>query len=585
MQQSRTRACARAIVIVSMLVLANSGLAAGQETDTTQSMEAITQACVPPQPPIPEPNEKPPPGVIDCPIVNGAIQAQVEVRAHGCGLTATVWGTFAPGPGPEFGKTTTQPNILYVVDQDGPLWAIDTNTGSKTLFINTRPFLVPLGAFGPGTYDERGFLGAAFHPDYQVPGSPGFGKFYTYTSEPPGTILQDTHNHFNVIREWQAADPLTPPAVHACPDESAEPPPDEAAPNQAVMLREVLRVEWPQFNHNGGAIFFGTRPADRRLLYVTTGDGGCADDQNLQQGFQLTPPCTGHGAGSEATAPNRAGNGQNPAVPWGKTLQMDPLVTASATVAEDSPLLPTGVTPKAFGLRNPWRASSDRFDLGGSGDIWVSDVGQNQVEEVDHIPDADLTRPTLCPTQGTQPVPLPNFGWHWKEGTFLFNPNLYVLFNPPSDGFVYANAPCSDADMLDPMAEYDHLEGTAVQGGFVYRGSDPDLQQLKGRYVFGDWSRRFLNGEGEVFYLDETDSTAQDPNQRHDPRIFFLTNGPLSGNTFVFGFGEDAQGNLYVMGNETGIPFKETGIMGKIVRRCAQQSFRNGFPASPDCRD
>ena len=53
----------------------------------------------------------------------------------------------------------------------------------------------------------------------------------------------------------------------------------------------------------------------------------------------------------------------------------------------------------------------------------------------------------------------------------------------------------------------------------------------------------------------------------------------------MFGFGEDAQGNLYVMGNETGIPFKETGIMGKIVRRCAQQSFRNGFPASPDCRD
>ncbi len=104
-------------------------------------------------------------------------------------------------------------------------------------------------------------------------------------------------------------------------------------------------------------------------------------------------------------------------------------------------------------------------------------------------------------------------------------------------------------------------------------------------YVFGDWSRRFLNGEGQVFYLDESDSTAQDPSKRHTPRIFFLTNGPLSNNTFVFGFGEDARGNLYVMGNETGIPFKETGIMGKIVRRCAQESFRNGLPASPDCRD
>jgi hypothetical protein len=120
----------------------------------------------------------------------GPVRLQLEVRASGAGLTAPLYGTYAPGADPAApGATTTQPNILYVVDQDGPLWAVNTRTGAKRLFINTRTQrpLMPLGAFGPGTFDERGFLGVAFHPDYQVPGAPGFGKFYTYTSERPGT--------------------------------------------------------------------------------------------------------------------------------------------------------------------------------------------------------------------------------------------------------------------------------------------------------------------------------------------------------------------------------------------------------------
>ena len=115
----------------------------------------------------------------------GPFRFQLEVRAFGSGLTAPLYGTYAPGANPAApGASTTQPNILYVVDQDGPLWAIDTRTGAKRLFINTRTQrpLMPLGAFGPGTFDERGFLGVAFHPEYQVPGAPGFGKFYTYTS-------------------------------------------------------------------------------------------------------------------------------------------------------------------------------------------------------------------------------------------------------------------------------------------------------------------------------------------------------------------------------------------------------------------
>jgi hypothetical protein len=531
------------------------------------------------------PIEDPIPGQIR----QSPLRTQLQVKSFGSGLTAPLYGTFAPGPGAEPGKTTKQPNILYVVDEDGPLWAVDTRTGAKRLFIDTskqRP-LMPVGAFGPGTYDERGFLGVAFHPDYQVPGSAGFGKFYTLTTELPGTNADTPPaDHTNALTEWQADDPLTPPPVRPASEESDDPPPEQADAPLAHPVREVAKIGWPQFNHDGGAIFFGTRPTDRRLLYLTTGDGGSADDQNQQIGFRLVP-AYGHGAGSEATAPNRDGNGQTPTVPWGKVFRFDPFTATDVTVpaGEDIPF-PPQFSLVAYGLRNPWRAASDRADLGGSGDVWLSDVGQNKLEEVDHIPEADGTRTTLCPTQkGTLGLPV-NFGWHWKEGTFGFNPNLYALPNPPSDGFVYADLRCQPPDR-DPMGQYDHDEGTAIIGGFVYRGPDPDLQGLRGRYVFGDYSRRFSgvgNGDGEVFVLREDDNC----NPRDcTPRVQYLTNGPLSGNTFMLGFGEDARGNIWALANQTGIPFKETGLVTKLVRRCADKDFVNGHPEprTPDCRD
>src|SRR5215210_6402538 len=127
------------------------------------------------------PIEDPIPGQIR----QSPLRAQLQVKSFGSGLTAPLYGTFAPGSNPAApGTSTTQPNILYVVDEDGPLWAVDTRSGAKRLFIytsNHKPSFVPVGAFGPGTYDERCFLGVAFHPDYQDPSKPGFGKFYTLT--------------------------------------------------------------------------------------------------------------------------------------------------------------------------------------------------------------------------------------------------------------------------------------------------------------------------------------------------------------------------------------------------------------------
>ena len=89
------------------------------------------------------------------------------------GLIAPNWGTSAPG----------RPDELYVVEQTGQIWAIDLKTGARRLFLDASRRLVSVGAFGPGTYDERGLLGLAFHPDYKRN-----GLFYTFTSEPNSTV-------------------------------------------------------------------------------------------------------------------------------------------------------------------------------------------------------------------------------------------------------------------------------------------------------------------------------------------------------------------------------------------------------------
>jgi glucose/arabinose dehydrogenase len=175
------------------------------------------------------------------------------------GLISPLKGTTAPG----------LPNHLFVVDQAGIVWAVNLTTGAKTPFLNVGPTglnrLVTLGVLGPNTFDERGLLGLAFHPDFQQN-----GLFYTYTSEsnagaptfpttlPPGA----TPDHQNVIAEWKAVNPANP-----------------ALGVIAASRRELMRVDWPQFNHDGGDLTFG--PDGN--LYIPMGDGGGADDADGQQ--------------------------------------------------------------------------------------------------------------------------------------------------------------------------------------------------------------------------------------------------------------------------------------------------------------
>lgn len=424
---------------------------------------------------------------IDDPIP-GAIplgSTEIQLLPSASNLAAPLWATNSPN------DTTT----LYIVDQQGQIIKLDLATGNQSVYLDLSTLLVPLGAFGPDSFDERGLLGLAFHPDFA---SNGF--LYTYTSQPlagaadystmpVGTLA----NHQSVVTEWNDPDPS-----------------DPGIPVNPASARELLRVDEPQFNHNAGALVFD----NNSLLYIAFGDGGGADDVDGQD--FVGAPMTGHGTG----------NGQDPSNPLGSILRIDPLGSNSSNgnygIPPSNPFI--GVAGHleeifAYGFRNPFRMSIDSI----SGELWVADVGQNDLEEINIV------------TAGA------NFGWNLKEGSFFFDAN------GNADGFVSNEDPGVPAGLVDPVAEYDHDEGIAVIGGFVYHGNrHPGLQ---GRYVFGDFGA-FGGSGGRLFYLDPN-------NAIQEFGIFGRTELGESLN----GFGVDGNNEIYVLSNLTGTPFGVTGTV------------------------
>ncbi len=419
-----------------------------------------------------------------------------DIRVHlqplATGLTAPNWGTFSPGDA----------DRLFVADQDGILWAIDLTTGSKTVFLDVSSRLVPLGIFGADTFDERGLLGIAFDADYTTN-----GLLYTFTSEPVSGTADfstmppaTTPNCHSVIAEWHVPDPANPGSV-------VDP----------GSRRELVRIDKPQFNHNGGGLEIGPDG----MLYISLGDGGGADDRDGQP--FISGDIIGHGCG---------GNGADNASILGSILRIDPAGSDSANgqygIPIDNPFV--GVVGLdeifAYGFRNPWRISFDAF----TGDLLAADVGQNDVEEIDVV------------------VSGGNYGWRHKEGSFFF------VFNGNEAGYVTDVPLDVPADLIDPAAEYDHDEGTAIVGGFVYRGSN--VPELAGRYVFGDFARTFSN-DGRLFYLDASSQI----------REFQMTGQPVLGLSLL-GFGRDADGEVYVLANGTGTPFGSTGVVLRIAPGC-----------------
>ena len=205
-------------------------------------------------------------------------------------------------------------------------------------------------------------------------------------------------------------------------------------------------MEQPFGNHNGGNLAFGPDG----YLYIGAGDGGSGGDPG-----------------------NRA---QDKGDILGKILRIDPEGTPPAEPNDlCDPDAAYGIPPDnpfvggsgdcdeiwAYGLRNPWRFSFDRE----TGDLWIGDVGQNAIEEIDFQP---------ASSSGGE-----NYGWRLMEGG--------TCFNPPTD--------CNDGSLILPVLQYSHGSDPcsgSVTGGYRYRG---DLYpQLRGVYFYGDFCKGTLRG-------------------------------------------------------------------------------------------
>ena len=361
---------------------------------------------------------------------------------------------------------------IFVAERAGPIRILRL----PGYGVETTPFLsIP----GVSTSGEGGLLGLAFHPDYETN-----GFLYVYITVFAGTPPFETR----IVRYQVSADP------------------DVADPGSATL---VLAFQQPANNHNGGWIGFGPDG----YLYIASGDGGDSNDDG-----------GGHTPGT--------GNAQDVTDNLlGKILRID-------VDADDFPGDPSrnyGIPPDnpfvgvsgddeiwAYGLRNPWRASFDRW----TGDLYIGDVGQNACEEVDVLP---ATSPGGA-----------NYGWRLREGV-IATPTGGVGGPPPPGAvdpifdYPHASASCSS-----PGAGF---TGNAIAGGVVYRRPVPGLD---GRYFFADtftarlWSLRWDGSAPEDFdgtnYTELTDHTG-DPSFTPDA-------GSID---FVAGFGEDAAGNLYVL--------------------------------------
>ena len=379
------------------------------------------------------------------PTLPGTATSPAQATAPSPSSPAPTAPPAAPSPTP---APATAVDLKLVADGlESPLFAGNAGDGSGRLFVLeqagrvrvvrdgrlvTASFLDISARISAG--GERGLLGIAFAPSFATDGR----FFVDYTDRDGNTV----------VSEFRAPDPTA----------------DRADPGSERVL---LRIRQPFANHNGGALVTGPDG----LLWIATGDGGSGGDL--------------------------LGNGQSLDVLLGKLLRIDPRAVAGGPygIPADNPFVGrAGARAEiwAYGLRNPWRFSFDRA----TGDLWIGDVGQGTIEEVDHLPAGARAGP--------------NFGWNTMEAS--------ACFDPPKG--------CDRAGLVLPVAEYGHDRGCAITGGYVYRGVG--VPGLAGTYLYADYC------SGTIWGLDAATG-------KPTPRV--LRESGLS----VSSFGEDEAGELYVV--------------------------------------
>ncbi|MGB3848756.1 MAG: PQQ-dependent sugar dehydrogenase [Tunicatimonas sp.] len=311
---------------------------------------------------------------------------------------------------------------MFVHDLQGVLYEVKNNRFQTYLNLREQqPNFIDKPGLGSG------FGSFAFHPEFY-----DNSLLYTTHTEPAGTKLADYTFADSieatlqwVVSEWKTDDP--------------------SATNFSGQPRELLRVDMVTGIHGMQELTFNPTAVpgseDYGLLYLGIGDGGA----------------TLHGHPELC---------QNLSRPWGTILRIDPRGNDSANgqygISPNNPYAQDNDEQMlgeifAYGFRNPHRIS---WDTGGEHAMLISGIGEKNAEEL------NLGRAGA------------NYGWPQREGTFLIDErgNISLPYPlPPNDdelGFTY------------PVAQYDHDEGNAISGGFVYRGEA--VPALRGKYVFGD---------------------------------------------------------------------------------------------------
>ncbi|KOV85497.1 hypothetical protein ADL03_12795 [Nocardia sp. NRRL S-836] len=393
---------------------------------------------------------------------------------------------------------------LFVPDMNGKLYTLKHDGTGQRTYLDVR------AAIGANFHNHQGlgsgFGFVAFHPEFATN-----GKFYTAHTEVKDALKKPTDLPspnsvvHGVITEWTAANP--------------------AAATFAGTRRELLRIGFEMYLHGFQEIGFNPTAApgtpDHGLLYPAVGDGGV--------GYRSDVP-------------------QDLAVPQGKILRIDPAGTGSGNgkygIPASNPFLGRpGALRELFaiGVRDPYRFS---WDAGGTHKMFLGHIGEKVVESVYEV------RPGA------------NLGWGQREGhlTYRRDDPKCQLYPLPADDAKYG--------YTYPVAGFDHNRpgggcgdsGTALIGGFVYRGSA--IPALRGKYVYGEGVK------GLLYYADEQDMRAGAPIAKtfelavHDAAGRRTTLRTLTGKSRVdLRFGADAAGELYVLAKANGKVWKVTGTV------------------------
>jgi glucose/arabinose dehydrogenase len=327
---------------------------------------------------------------------------------------------------------------LFIVERAG---VIRVYQGGSLL---SQPFL-DISSLVQDTGFEEGLLGLAFPPTF----SPSHAQFYVYYVNNAGDLVLARYN------------------VSAGNPNIADP----------ASAEVVLTIPHPgQANHNGAQIAFGLQDG---YLYIGPGDGGIKGSADAGR------------------------NAQDPAVLAGKILRIDVETgdPSTYTIPPTNPYRQTlGFRPEiwALGFRNPYRFSFDRT----TGDLFIADVGQSNIEEIDYEPGSD---------PGGR-----NYGWDCYEGSNSYDP----VGCGPIENYTF------------PVWEYSHALGCSVTGGYVYRGQL--FPAMTGIYFYSDFC------SGRIWGLSFDGTNWQNTE---------YLDSPLS----VSSFGEDVNGEVYVVDFNGGV--------------------------------